>query len=495
MAKAGASYSLTARLSATFAAVTVLLLAGVGSVLYAALERQLRDRDASDLAGKAELVRHLIGRMRSAEEIIANPEPFRAFLIGHERLHFILLDAAGRELYSSTPLRAASMPLDQPAPPAAKPGPARSWRGPDRRPYRVLAAQAALAEAAATPLVLVLASDTAADERLLDVFRESLIGTLIFGAVLAAAGGFLAVRRVLTPLHSIARTAGHITARQLDSRLDPARAPVELRELVDAFNTMLSRLEDAFGRLSAFSSDLAHEFRTPLNNLIGHAQVALTRARNADQYRAVLESNLEECERLSRLVRDMLFLAQADHAQVTLATERFDLRESVDKVVESYEPLAEERQVRVAVEGAAEVVADRPLVERAIANLLSNALKHTPGARTVRIRLARVSDGSARLDVENPGPGIPAEHLPRIFDRFYRVEPGRERTGASTGLGLSIVKSIAEMHGGSVEAQSTPGETTRFTLRLPNASAIPVPAGPGRTTRAEARRSKESRPG
>ena len=487
MARPRAPYSLTVRLSATFAAVTMLLLAGVGSVLYAALERQLRDRDASDLVGKAELVRHLIGRMRSAEEIGANPEPFREFLIGHERLHFILLDAAGRELYSSTRLRAASMPLDQPSPPTAAPGPARGWRGPDGRPYRVLAAQAALGDAAATPLVAVLASDTAADERLLDVFRESLIATLILGAVLAAAGGFLAVRRVLTPLHSIARTAGHITARQLDSRLDPARAPVELRELVDAFNTMLSHLEDAFSRLSAFSSDLAHEFRTPLNNLIGHAQVVLTRARNADEYRGALESNLEECERLSRLVRDMLFLAEADHAQATLATERFDLRQAVDKVVESYEPLAEERRVHVAAEGGAEVVADRLLVERAIANLLSNALKHTPEAHTVRVHVARTSDGSARLDVENPGPGIPAEHLPRVFDRFYRVEPGRERTGASTGLGLSIVRSIAEMHSGSVEAHSTPGVTTRFTLRLPSASPIPGSAAPARTARAETR--------
>ena len=467
MAAAGTSYSLTLRLSATFAAVTVLLLAGIGSVLYAALERQLRDRDTTDLAGKTELVRHLIGRMRSAAEIAANPEPFRQFLIGHERLHFILLDAAGRELYSSTRLHAASMPVDQSAAPEARPGPARAWRGPDGRPYRVLAAQALLADPAAAPLVAVLASDTAADERLLEVFLESLLGTLILGAILAAAGGFLAVRRVLTPLHSIARTAGHITARQLDSRLEPGRAPVELRELVDAFNTMLSRLEDAFGRLSAFSADLAHEFRTPLSNLIGHAQVALTRARGAEEYRAVLESNLEECERLSRLVRDMLFLAEADHAQTTLAVETFDLRRVVDKVVDSYEPLAEERGVRIVVEGTAEVAADRPLVERAIANLLSNALKHTPEACTVRLRVHRGGDGSACLDVENPGPGIPAEHLPRIFDRFYRLETGRERKGPSTGLGLSIVKSIAELHGGSVEVQSGSGQTTRFTLRLP----------------------------
>jgi two-component system heavy metal sensor histidine kinase CusS len=479
------SYSLTTRLSATFAAVTVLLLAGVGSVLYAALERQLRDREAAELVGTAELVRHLVGRMRSADEIAANPEPFREFLIGHERLHFILLDAAGRELYSSTRLGANSMPLDQPAPPAARPGPVRDWHGPAGRPYRVLAEEAPLADPAATPLVAVLASDSANDERLLEVFRESLIGTLILGAVLAATGGFLAVRRVLAPLHSIARTAGHITARRLDSRLDPVRAPVELGELVDAFNTMLSRLEDAFGRLSAFSSDLAHEFRTPLNNLIGQAQVALTRARNADEYRTVIESNLEECERLSRLVRDMLFLAQADHGEAALATERFDLRLAVDKVVESYEPLAEERRVRVAVEGAAPVVADRPLLERAIANLLSNALKHTPEGGTVRVRIARESDAATRLDLENPGPGISVAHLPRVFDRFYRVETGRERAGASTGLGLSIVKSIAEMHGGAVEAHSTPGTTTRFTLRLPSTVPVPRPAAPARAAPAE----------
>ena len=243
--------------------------------------------------------------------------------------------------------------------------------------------------------------------------------------------------------------------------------PLEIAGLVEAFNAMLDRLDDSFRRLSDFSSDLAHELRTPVNGLLGHAQVALSRPRTAAQYRAALESVVEEGERIARLTRDMLFLARADDAAARLARERLDLRAEVEAVGAYFDPLAQERGVRFACEGAAEVRAERGLARRAIGNLLSNALRHTPRGATIRAAIRPGEDGAVALEVSNPGPGIPAEHLPRIFERFYRVERAGGEPSGGSGLGLAIVKSIMQLHGGSVQARSVPGGWTTIRLEFP----------------------------
>ena len=257
-------------------------------------------------------------------------------------------------------------------------------------------------------------------------------------------------RRELQPLAAIAKTAGAISASRLADRLDAKQVPDEVKPLADAFNAMLARLDDSFNRLSAFSSDLAHELRTPIGNLVMHTQVTLSKARSAADYRQALESNLEEFDRLTRMISDMLFLAKTDHGQSALRQESVNLRREVEAVMEFFDPLAQERQIELSLTGDGEIVGDRHTIQRAIANLLSNALRHTAAGSAVQIKIDRSSPDAVQLGVSNPGPDIPAEQLTQLFNRFYRADVARESSSESSGLGLAIVKSIAELLGRNV---------------------------------------------
>ena len=229
---------------------------------------------------------------------------------------------------------------------------------------------------------------------------------------------------------------------------------------------MLARLEDSFRRLSDFSSDLAHELRTPISNLMTQTQVALARARTADEYREILYSNLEEYERLSQMTSDMLFLAKADNGLIATRTEPVDLASEVESLFAFYEALAEERDVRLVLAGEGRARVDRDMLRRAISNLLSNAIRHTPHGGEIRVHISESGSGQTELSVENPGSPIAPEHLLRLFDRFYRVDASRRKEGEGAGLGLAITKSIVEAHVGSISASSK-GGIFRFAFSVP----------------------------
>lgn len=257
-----------------------------------------------------------------------------------------------------------------------------------------------------------------------------------------------------------------ITANRLHTRLPVETIPDELASVAGALNEMLSRLEESFRRLSDFSSDLAHELRTPVSNLLTQTQVTLSRARTAEEYREILESNAEEFERLSRMISDMLFLAKADNHQVVPNHEEVDLGAEVHDLLEFYEILAEEKGIVLVSSGCGRVQGDRLMLRRALSNLLANAVRHTPSGGEVSVSISGESRGALELAVENTGSTIPAEHLPRLFDRFYRVDASRQRTDEGSGLGLAITKSILAAHGGAVTVTSAEGRT-RFVLSLP----------------------------
>jgi two-component system heavy metal sensor histidine kinase CusS len=229
---------------------------------------------------------------------------------------------------------------------------------------------------------------------------------------------------------------------------------------------MLSRLEDSFRRLSDFSSDLAHEFKTPLSNMMMQTEVALSKSRSEEDYRETLYSGLEECDRLARTVSDMLFLAKADHGQVVPTIEIIDLATEVQELFEFYDAFVEERGVTLARQGSGVVHGDRLMLRRAISNLLSNAVAHTAPGGQITVSLTSTTADVITLAVENPGPSIPSEHLPRLFDRFYRVDPARQRSRGGVGLGLAITKSIVTAHGGKMSVSSDHG-ITRFSMTLP----------------------------
>jgi len=250
----------------------------------------------------------------------------------------------------------------------------------------------------------------------------------------------------------------------LKERMGSTGWPRELQPLAIAFDQMLKRLDDSFTRLSQFSADLAHELRTPIANMLGEAQVALTRDRTAADYRETIESTVAECERLSRIVDNLLFVARVDAAREPIARKWFDARAAVEKIAAFYQMVADDHSVTINCSGDGQIYADPDLFERAVGNLLDNALRFTPEHGSIHIGLSKPK-ADFEVAVSDSGCGIAAEHLPRVFDRFYRAESSRGSDGA--GLGLALVKSIVDLHGGSAKIDSEVGRGTTVKLTFP----------------------------
>lgn len=280
--------------------------------------------------------------------------------------------------------------------------------------------------------------------------------------------GYRIARRGIRPVERIAETARRISSSTLSERIQPAGYPVELAALAGTFNAMLDRLQDSFARLSDFSADIAHELRTPVNNIRGEAEVALKRARSVEDYREVLASCLEEAVRLSRLIGNLLFLARTESPEAHLKRESTEIEQVLQAVHDYFEPAAVEAGVRLEVEcaGTIAISVDRMLVRRALANLVFNALSHTRAGGKIILR-ARGKAGDLLVEVQDTGVGIPPEALPRVFDRFYRVDRARSSRSGGTGLGLAIVRAIVAMHGGSVDIRSKTGDGTTVGFVLP----------------------------
>lgn len=322
--------------------------------------------------------------------------------------------------------------------------------------------------AASGPLQVQLALDVTRDDALLAEFRSALAAFFVLLIPLLAIVGRWGSARALAPVRRIAQEAGAITATRLSARIpEQAPWPRELTSLVDTINAMLTRLEEAFARLSRFSADLAHELRTPLSNLSGELEVCLTRPRSADDYRVVLESGLEDCRRLSGLIENLLFLARAEHAQQALRREDFDVAEIAGWVIAQHTPTAAKRGIHIELSGQARLYADVLLFRQALGNLLANALRYAPDASTVQVHV-RSEANDIEVDVIDSGPGIAAEHQEHLFERFYQTDPARGRSsGQGTGLGLSIVRKIMELHGGTARIASHPDRGTTASLRFP----------------------------
>jgi two-component system, OmpR family, heavy metal sensor histidine kinase CusS len=312
---------------------------------------------------------------------------------------------------------------------------------------------------------LQIAQDRSADERFRKQFRTLLVLVLALGLIPSTLVAITVTRRGLRPLAKMRRMFERVQPAHLHERIEPARWPVELRPLAASFDDMLERLEDSFTRLSQFSADLAHELRTPIGNMLGEAQVALTRDRPSDEYRTVIESTAAECERLSGIIDNLLFLARADSAEQQITRSAFNARAAIEKIVSFYQTLAEDRHIEIGCDGDAKISADAILFNRAIGNLIDNALRFTPDNGKIQIIITSRSD-AAEISVADNGPGIEPEHLPRVFDRFYRADPSRSAAG--TGLGLALVKSIVDLHGGSATIESELGRGTSVRLIFPD---------------------------
>jgi two-component system, OmpR family, heavy metal sensor histidine kinase CusS len=314
------------------------------------------------------------------------------------------------------------------------------------------------------PYILQLAQDRSSDEQFATQFAFVLSGALALGIVASAIIAIAVTRRGLWPLQQMTQSLERIDPNHLHERVGKTTWPRELQPVATAFDEMLARLENSFTKLSQFSADLAHELRTPISNIRGEAEVALTRPRTLEEYRSVIESIVAECERLSGIVDNLLFLARADSVDRQIERSAFAARPAIEKIAAYYRTIAEERGISISNKGEGEFYADALLFDRALSNLLDNALRFTPDGGRITIASETKPDRT-ELAVEDTGCGIPPQHLSRVCDRFYRVDSSRSSQG--TGLGLALVKSITDLHGGTVAVASEVNRGTTVTLTFP----------------------------
>ena len=305
--------------------------------------------------------------------------------------------------------------------------------------------------------------------QILMVFYVSVPASLI----LFSCGGWFLAGRALKPVDLITRTAQQISAENLSQRLEVINPNDEIGRLATTFNTTLARLEDAFIRTRQFSVDVSHELRTPLTILRGETEVGLKWTREPEEFRQILQSNLEEINRMSGIIEHLLDLSKADAGVLVLELQELDLKELLAEQVQAMRLLAREKHVNLVFEESrsAIVKADEVRLRQVFRNLLDNAVMYTSAGGDVRLAID-IAGNRVKVSVLDTGIGIPAESLPKIFDRFYRVDKARNRAHGGSGLGLSLARSFVEAHGGTIEVASEPGKGSIFTVYLPLAGSV-----------------------
>jgi heavy metal sensor kinase len=319
----------------------------------------------------------------------------------------------------------------------------------------------------ATFLVRAVVSEASARQQIQSLWRE--LGAISLSVLLlGGVGGVLLAHRLLGPLARMSERAHRITAEELHQRLEVEVSGEELERLRDSFNATLARLERSFGQLRRFTADASHEIRTPLTALRSVGEVALQGEKSSEQYREVIGTMLEEVDRLSRLADELLTIARAEGGQTPYLFEALDLGRVAREVADQLEVLAEEREQALVrrIDDGVVIHGDRLALRQAFMNLIDNAIKYSPAGTEVTVTVRREEEAGI-FEVHDQGPGIAPEHRERIFERFYRVDPGRSREMGGTGLGLSLVKLTAERHGARVEVVCPPEGGSTFRIVLP----------------------------
>jgi two-component system heavy metal sensor histidine kinase CusS len=455
-----------------YAAAAFLLIALTTSFLYWGLVRNVDREDDQFLVDTIQILRALM-RERPADVAALQQEvEWEGAARRYAKVYMRILDDAHRVVVET---QGASAILDghpiEPAPPDAEPGPGFEVTSPAGASYRVLAAVAPVGTDGRAQRVIEAALDRTSEQQLLRTYRARMWGVLALALLASGMIGHAIAQRGMRPIDAIAATARGIGSSTLADRIPTTRLPAELASLAETFNQMLMRLDDAFARLSSLSADLAHELRTPVNNLRGEVEVALGKTRSAAEYRDTLGSVLEDAVRLSNMVDSLLFLARAEHPGEQIRRAPLDVRKELSLVREFYEPAAAEAGVEFELDADGDglvAALDRTLFQRAVSNLITNALTHTPSGGRVRLA-ASASGHTLQIGVADSGTGIPPEHLARVSDRFYRVARSEKSPSEGLGLGLAIVASIMRFHQGSLQVASDPGRGTTVTLTFPDA--------------------------
>ena len=457
--------SITVRLVIMFALVALATFALIGAALYVVLERELMRYQDDELRAQVQNMQYSIERVGTTERWARVQAKMDTLTPANGSMRFWVLSDDPRFQYGKGLAEIEQMSRD---------GDGRGsilMPGQDQ-PLRTLSREIAPLQDRPT-VRLIVGIDSAPFAHTLRTYLSALALLSIGAVLLVMLAGTWIARLGLRPLERLSREARALQPKTLSQRLSQADLPVELFDLTTAFNGALGRLETAYQRLEAFNADVAHELRTPLANIIGGTQVALSRPRAGAEFQEALQSNLEEMERLRSIINDMLFLARADQGEAATSLTQASVCDEVEKTIDFFEVVLDEMQASVSIEGDvdAQATLETALFRRAMSNLLQNAIEHSsPGARLT----VHIAEGPEAIwvDVSNPGAPIAPSHLQRLFDRFYRVDAARhgniEHHGH--GLGLAIVKAVATMHGGGVGARSVEGVTT-IGFSVPRAAA------------------------
>ncbi len=462
-------WSLGARLTLWYSGSAFVLVLAAASMLYWGLARGFEAEDDEALRERIRVIRALLENthgdiselkkeIRSGWESLENPD-----------LYIRILDESGRNLIETQGMAELLPPALLQRATADKPASSGvTVTSPLGKPFRVMSAP--LRPDSPHPGRLIqVAVVFDADQNVLERYRRMLMAVLGTAALLSLGLGYGIARHGMEPVRELVAATRRVRSNTLDTRIQLNNPPAELLELSEHFNAMLGRLEDSFLRLSRFSADIAHELRTPLSNLRGEAEVALSRARTIEEYREVLSSSLEEYAALAGIIDSLLFIARSESPEAEIRTEVVNVAVELRGLADFYGALASERGVFLDVTSPPELEAalDRTLFQRAVSNLISNAIAYTPAGGRITLSASEGPKG-VRVDVADTGQGIPPEHMPHVFERFYRVDAVRSRATGGAGLGLSIVRTAVSMHGGDVSLSSEPGRGTRVTLIFPN---------------------------
>lgn len=455
--------SLALRLTLTIGIVATIVFLTFGWIVNHSIERHFIEQDSSELAVLDQTVQDAL-MTTAIDDKGKLQQRLTDILAGHEGMYLHLSTPDGKTVFSSAGIDFSNVTVANETHTQFDENSLQIWEI-GQQSYRgaILQVQAI----GAVPYKMIIA--TAIDFHLhyLSGIHHQLWMLILVSILIMLILVWLAVYQGHAPLRRITGEIRQITTDQLHVRLAPNSVPAELAPLALSFNTMLERIEEMVHKLSNFSADIAHELRTPVSSLMSQTQVALLNVRSLEAYREVLYSNLEEYDRMAQMIGDMLFLAQHDKNLISTNLVTLDMANEVRALFDYFEALAELHDITLHVEGEATLQGDRQMLRRALSNLLANAIRYTPDGESIYIRLAVSPDQQFfEITVENSGPEIQPEMLPKIFDRFYRADKSRTRTGDGAGLGLAIVKSIIEAHGGCTTARSHKGKTY-FLVKLP----------------------------
>ncbi|WP_250883949.1 heavy metal sensor histidine kinase [Glaciecola sp. XM2] len=444
----------------------IVCLSIMHEIVVHSIEQHFTEQDAGELNEVFVAVNKQLAE--SGLQKLSPVDTLKDAVSGHHGVYYHVESAAGEVLYTSTKVDFSFYPEHAPIYKSVQPEHLLLFKDAQHMFRGTKLNTNVFIDNVETNFSVIVASNMEFHMTYMDEFKKTLWLITICAAVITILAARFAIYRGHSPLRKLTRKIETISADHLDERVSSEAVPTELLALVNSFNVMLQKLEDGFVRLSFFSADIAHELRTPITNLTTQTQVMLSRPRSNEQYTEMLYSNLEEFDRMTKMVSDMLLLAQTEHGLIKPNKENIDVNSEIKDLLEYFELIADEKNISLQLVGPTVTVnCDRTMLRQALSNLISNAVRYSPVDNDIVIETKKTTE-RILISVSNHGETISEKHLTRLFDRFYRADPSRKRDEEGAGLGLTIAKAVIEINGGQIEAESS-NDQTIFKIVFENA--------------------------